>query len=163
MKCSRQRRLVQATLLGVVFAGLVVFAPENAAHAGDRLTVEELATRSEAAVVVKVSGRARRLTLVEVIGGTPKTPETTAAWLNACVPDRAHLRQWLNAHRRWRERRFWRKALSVPSFRAVLFLRTIDSTLRPSCETESMLMRHTSVHPHFPRYLEEARRAWEQR
>jgi hypothetical protein len=157
------------TVLPKTAAGyLLVLALASPAQAGDRLTVDQLVARSEAAIVVEVRrGQGKEpetLALREVVAGSmTKDGPLPAGWLNWCVPSRLYLRRWISQHATWPARPLWARALAAPRFEALVFLRTVRDEVQPSCETESMLMEHTSLHPGYAGHVARVKAAWGRR
>jgi hypothetical protein len=138
------------------------------AHAGDRLQIPQLVARSQAAVILDVhlgsDTAADKIEIRQVLGGPVQaTTVPPPEWLNECVPARKSLKRWVALRRGWQARKLWQKALAAGRFEALVFLQTINGQLRASCELESMLMKHTSVHPNYSAYVDEVKAAWAKR
>jgi hypothetical protein len=160
------RRGRRGAAVFLVAVGLGLAAP---ARAGDRLQIPQLVARSEAAVVVEVRparGPAPdQLKALQVVAGPDSAAMASRPdWSrSSCIPSRAELKRWVAKHKSWPARKLWQQALSAPRFESLVFLQTIKGQLQPSCELESMLMKHTSLHPDFAAYVAEVKAAWASR
>ena len=138
------------------------------ALAGDRLNLSQLVERSLGAVVLEVrrgQGNAPdSLAIREVVAGPVQTgmPVPTA-WNDTCIPSRAELKRWLVKHKNWRERPLWQKAVRARRFEAVVFVQMYKGELLPFCELESMLLKHTSLHPEYTSYVAAVKAEWARR
>jgi hypothetical protein len=129
------------------------------AAGGERLTVSELASRSQGALVAEVQLDTRmapaRITVTRVIWGVPDEIRPEPSWNGGCTGKVELLQHWIHRYPKWEARRLWRAALRERKYEAVLFIRPSRYTgrLEPYCETEAMLMEHTSLHPGYGDYL----------
>jgi hypothetical protein len=128
----------------------------SSVEAGDYLTVPELASKAEGAVVVHVRlGSAKErpsVELVRVLRGQSDGVAPDATWLGLCLPSRELLKKWRHQHPRWAARPLWTQALQRGSYEATLFMRTWNGAYVRFCETEAMDMKHTDVHPRYGDY-----------
>jgi hypothetical protein len=128
---------------------------------GERLTVAELASRAQGAVIVDVelgsAGNRGRIAVRRVITGVPGDIQADTAWLGLCTGTAERFRRWMHQHPDWEARALWRAGLKRRSYQAVLFIQPSRATgkLEPYCETEAMLMQHTSLHPDFAGYVKQ--------
>jgi hypothetical protein len=154
-----------------VFAGVlavVAFGVALPAGAGDRLNISQLVERSLGAVVLEVRpGRGKTpdgLKIREVVAGPlDAAMQVPAEWNADCIPSRAELKRWLFKHKDWTERSLWQKAVRAPRFEALIFVQNYKGQLLPFCELESMLLKHTSLHPDYARYVADVKAEWAKR
>jgi hypothetical protein len=151
----------------VLVALLVALGP--AARAGEQLTLDELAARSDGAVVVHVAlgdtttGKPPAITMLRRLAGADPTLLASPTWFGGCLPSRKLLRQWLLQHRAWPASKLWTLAIRRGAYDAVVFLKTREATRYPYCELEAMQMGHTSVAKGFADYESRALQAMSKR
>lgn len=142
--------------ISLSLTSLLVVIACSAAQAGERLTIPELLKRTKVAVIVDVVlDRSPSLTLVRSLGPEVVEPSTDPSWIAGCTGSVRHFRRWLHQFSKWSEASLWREGLRRRRYQALLFLDPDPKTgnLRPYCETEAMLMAHTSLHPKFDEYV----------
>ncbi|MEW5852346.1 MAG: hypothetical protein AB2A00_26380 [Myxococcota bacterium] len=131
-------------------------------HAGERLNVPQLVGRSTAVALVEVTfGKGKHpdsVTLVETLQA-PASGEVKpeAAWLGLCLPSKQQLKAWVKSHPQFSARPLWKSAVKGTGYRAVVYLWDKHGPLKPHCETEAMLMEHTSLSPGFEAYQAQVR------
>jgi hypothetical protein len=138
------------------------------ARAGDRLEIARLVERALGTVVLEVRpGRGKALDGLKILhvlaGPLDAATPVPVEWDNRCIPSRTELKRWVAKHKDWPERPLWQKALAARRFEAVIFVAPYEGRLMPFCELESMLLKHTSLHPDYTRYLAEVKAEWAKR
>jgi hypothetical protein len=162
---QRNRRIQPAGL--ALAALLVTIAP--ATRAGEQLSVDELAARSDGAVVVHVAlgattvTKPSAITILRRLPGADPTLLASPTWFGSCLPSRKLLRRWLLQHRAWPASKRWTLAIRRGTYDAIVFLKTREATRQPYCEVEAMQMNHTSLAPQFADYERRAREAMSKR
>jgi hypothetical protein len=150
---ARRPAVCRTAVLLAILNGVSVAPVE----AGDYLTVAELASRAEGAVVVRVRlGSAKEppgVELVRVLRGRSDGVGPDASWLGLCLPSRELLKKWRHQHARWAARPLWAQALRRGSYEATVFMRTWNGAYVRFCETEAMDMEHTDLHPRYGDYV----------
>ena len=128
---------------------LLAFAPAGSARAGDRLSPQQLVDASDAVVLVQVGfgkGKAAdKIDVVEVFEAPPGEVVPSPTWAGVCLPNAKQLKAWQKSNPTFSAKGTWKKALKAKGYRAVIFLATRDGALKPTCETEAMLMENTSL------------------
>jgi hypothetical protein len=158
-KPSGNRALVAVGALGVLGLLGALLSGATPALAGEKLTLEEIASRAQGAAVVKVTlGRGKApgtVQVVRILRGLPADLQATTDWLSLCLPDRTVLRRWTIEQAKWPARPLWRRALARGHYQAVVLVgKDHGGALSPQCGVEAMQMQHTDLAPGYARYLE---------
>ncbi len=141
--------------VSTISAAAMVMAFVGRAHGGERLSLEELAQRTDGAAVVRVdlggSGTAKVLKILR--GPLPPDLGASPSWLSLCLPRRDDLKKWQIQHSHWKAKSLWRLALRRGHYDAVVFVKKYPTVgWEPHCGLEAMEMAHTDLHPNYAGY-----------
>ena len=138
-----RRTLILATLLLTASPSL----------AGERLKLKELVARCDAVVEVSVvlatSKTQDKITEISWLTTKPEDAHPLPEWIGGwCLPSRKTLTErWLARLSHISSMPLWRAALDKGGYCAVIFLKKENGELRPTCETESILVENWVTHP----------------
>ena len=136
---------------------------------GEQLSPTELVKRSSAVAEISIrwstdNSAAPQISIEnwlmtpdpKVLESLQADPKEKQKWLGACLPDAKLLEHWLTTYPHFDKKiqDLWRQALQQKNYRSIVFFRPHPATsqFRPTCETETLLVRSWQRHEEATQY-----------